>query len=189
MKLLNFFFSFVWRCLSYIQCIFKQEIKSLWTKIKSEKHKRKFEASSEPVQKFFEVHLNLPYHQTCDSLIKKKKTTSCHLLLTILPDLNPIETASCSAARIFLVQSYFIHSVTTKTKSLRQSRQQDKQFRTEKKSFPKAIFEKTLHNAQFRNCFDTTVEPDPSVVTSSTGLEVLDSLMGSDLGNICAKEE
>jgi hypothetical protein len=171
----------------FTQCIFKQEIKSLWTKIKSEKHKRKFEASSKSVQKFFEVHLNLPYHQTCDSLIKKKKTTSCHLLLP--PDLNPIETASCSAARIFLVQSYFIHSVTTKTKSLRRSRQQDKQFRTEKKSFPKAIFEKTLHNAQFRNCFDMTVEPDPSVVTSSTGLEVLDSLMGSDLGNICAKEE
>jgi hypothetical protein len=126
----------------FTQCIFKQEIKSLWTKIKSEKHKRKFEASSEPVQKFFEVHLNLPYHQTCDSLIKKKKTTSCHLLLP--PDLNPSETASCSAARIFLVQSYFIHSVTTKTKSLRQSRQQDKQFRTEKKIFSKSDFRKNL---------------------------------------------
>jgi hypothetical protein len=144
MKLLNFFFFCLFGDVySYIQCIFKQEIKSLWTKIKSEKHKRKFEASSEPVQKFFEVHLNLPYHQTCDSLIKKKKT-SCHLLLTIPPDLNPIETASCSAARIFLVQSYFINSVTTKTKSLPQSRQQDKQFRTEKKIFSKCDFRKNL---------------------------------------------
>jgi hypothetical protein len=144
MKLLNFFFRLFGDVYSYIQCIFKQEIKSLWTKIKSEKLKRKFEASSEPVQKFFEVHLNLPYHQTCDSLIKKKQTTSCHLLLTILPDLNPIETASCSAARIFLVQSYFIHSVTTKTKSLPQSRPQDKQFRTERKIFSKSDFRKNL---------------------------------------------
>jgi hypothetical protein len=155
-KHLSFFFRLFGAV--YIQFIFKQEIKSPWTKIKSEKHKRKFEASSECKILRASFEFSIPSDMRFPN---KKKTTRCHLLLTIPPDLNPIETASCSAARIFLVQSYFIHSVTTKTKSLRQSRQQDKQFRTEKKFFSKSDFRKNLAQRAVSKLFRYNSRPRP----------------------------